>query len=302
MSFLAVSVLDPIATPIGYVLSFFYSFVPSLGVSIILLTCTVMLLLFPLTAKQTRSMIAMQRVQPEIKKIQQRYKSDKSPEARQKQNEEIMRFYQENKINPLSGCLPLLMQMPVFFALFSVLRSIQDHVPTGSKLFHDLCQGEATAAACSSPDFASVKFLGMDLSIAASRASGGFLDTLPYYVLIALVIFTGWYQARQTMARQKSSGVSSPMTAQMQVIGKVMPVVFGLLSLNFAAGLVVYFVTSNFWRIGQQQLVLNKYYDHGRSDTATVEVSSTDPDADAAAEAKAKAAAAARRRKKKRKR
>jgi YidC/Oxa1 family membrane protein insertase len=194
------------------------------------------------------------------------------------------------------------MQMPVFFALFSVLRSIQDHVPTGSKLFHDLCQGEATAAACSSPDFASVKFLGMDLSIAASRASGGFLDTLPYYVLIALVIFTGWYQARQTMARQKSSGVSSPMTAQMQVIGKVMPVVFGLLSLNFAAGLVVYFVTSNFWRIGQQQLVLNKYYDHGRSDTATVEVSSTDPDADAAAEAKAKAAAAARRRKKKRKR
>lgn len=296
------SVLDPIATPIGYVLSFFYSFVPSLGVSIILLTCTVMLLLFPLTAKQTRSMIAMQRVQPEIKKIQQRYKNDKSPEARQKQNEEIMRFYQENKINPLSGCLPLLMQMPVFFALFSVLRSIQDHVPTGSKLFHDLCRPETTAAACNNPDFSSVKFLGMDLSIAASKASGGFADTLPYYVLVALVIFTGWYQARQTMARQKSSG-NTAATAQMQIIGKVMPVVFGLLSLNFAAGLVVYFVTSNAWRIGQQQLVLNKYYDHGRSDTATsnaVEVVSSEASDEAAA--KAKAAAAARRRKKKRKR
>ena len=301
MSLLAVSVLDPIATPIGYVLSFFYSFVPSLGVSIVLLTCTVMLLLFPLTAKQTRSMIAMQRVQPEIKKIQQRYKGDKSPEARQKQNEEIMHFYQENKINPLRGCLPLLMQMPVFFALFSVLRSIEDHVPTGSKLFHDLCAGAGTAAACD-PDFSSLKFLGMDLSIAASNAKGGFLDTLPYYVLVALVIFTGWYQARQTMARAKSSG-NTAATAQMQVIGKVMPVVFGLLSLNFASGLVVYFVTSNVWRIGQQQLVLNKYYDQGRTDAApAVEASARDVTDDDEAAAKAKAAAAARRRKKKRKR
>ena len=113
------SPLSPLYKVIGFLLAAYYEFIPNLGVCIILLTCTVMLVLFPLTAKQARSMIAMQRVQPEIKKIQQRYKDDK-----QKQNEEIMKFYQENKINPLAGCLPLLMQMPVFIALFRLLHRL----------------------------------------------------------------------------------------------------------------------------------------------------------------------------------
>ena len=84
-------------------------------------------------------MIAMQRAQPEIKKLQAKYKDDRS-----KLNEEMMKFYQENKINPLAGCLPLLVQMPVLLALFRVLRSIQDHVPTTghfNQLFRDLCGG-----------------------------------------------------------------------------------------------------------------------------------------------------------------
>ena len=83
-----------------------------------------MLLLYPLTAKQARSMIAMQMVQPEIKRIQAKYKNDRA-----KLNEEMMAFYQENKINPLAGCLPLLIQMPIFFALFRVLRSPYKYVP-----------------------------------------------------------------------------------------------------------------------------------------------------------------------------
>src|SRR5213593_1385865 len=101
----------------GAVLAFFYAVVPSYGVAIIGLTVVVRLLLFPLTAKQARSMQKMQWVQPEIKKIQAKYKDD-----RQKLNEEIMKFYKENSINPLAGCLPLVFQMPVFFALFRVLR------------------------------------------------------------------------------------------------------------------------------------------------------------------------------------
>ena len=109
--------LEPFETAIGWLLAVFYSVVPNLGISIILLTCAVMAVLLPLTAKQARSMIAMQRIQPEIKKIQAKYKDDK-----QKQNEELMKFYQENKINPLSGCLPLIVQMPILFALFRVLR------------------------------------------------------------------------------------------------------------------------------------------------------------------------------------
>ena len=265
--------LDPLYKLIGSILAFFYSVVPphNLGLAIILLTCTVMLVLFPLTAKQARSMIAMQKVQPEIKKIQARYKDDK-----QKQNEEVMKFYRENKINPLSGCLPLLMQMPVFIALFRVLRDIESNIPTtGSfaRLFHDIC-GSATSPTQCDPQ--GLHFLGMNLSVSpleASKVANGFLETLPYYVMVALVVLTGWYQSRQTMARQGAGA-----NPQAQIVGKVMPILFGVFALNFVAGLVVYFVTSNVWRIGQQQLVLNRIYEEGdaKAGPKVVEASSRD--------------------------
>src|SRR6185369_15596203 len=104
--------------------------------AIILLTVAVMLALFPLTAKQAKAMLNMQRAQPEIKKIQAKYKNDRA-----KQNEEMMKFYQENKINPLAGCLPLLVQMPVFLALFRVMRDPYKHIPKGSDLYAAFCTG-----------------------------------------------------------------------------------------------------------------------------------------------------------------
>jgi YidC/Oxa1 family membrane protein insertase len=278
------NVLTELSKAIGWLLAIFYSFIPNLGVAIILLTCTVMLVLFPLTAKQARSMIAMQRVQPEIKKIQAKYKDDK-----QKQNEEVMRFYQENKINPLSGCFPLLMQMPIFFALFGLLHHTASRIPKTGKfnqLYTDICP-HATAAnhyACPHPQ--GLKFLGMDLSVSAAHAgsvTSGFLGTLPYFLMVGLVILTGWYQARQTMARQNQAGANaSPMANQAQMIGKVMPIAFGLISLNFASGLVVYFVTSNSWRIGQQQLVLNKIYDQEAAKAGPKANLGVDVEADAA--------------------
>ena len=107
---------------IAQVLAFFYSLVPSYGVAIILLTLAVMIVVTPLTLKSTRSMLQMQRLQPELKAIQTRYKDD-----RQKMNEELMAFYQENGINPLGGCLPLLVQLPVFLVLFRVVQGITRH-------------------------------------------------------------------------------------------------------------------------------------------------------------------------------
>lgn len=250
--------MEPLYKAIGWLLAFFYELVPphNLGISIILLTCTVMLVLFPLTAKQTRSMLAMQKVQPEIKRLQQLHKNDK-----QKQNEEIMKFYQENKINPLSGCLPLVMQMPIFFALFGVLRNVQKRVPTTGKfstLYHDICYPLKSGGACAKHG---LHFLGMDLSKTAMEAKGTFMSTLPYFVMVGLVVLTGWYQSRQTMARQQKSPNAAPVNQQMQMVTKILPIMFGFFSLRFAAGLVVYFVASNGWRIGQQQLVLNKIYD-----------------------------------------
>ena len=106
---------DAIAT----VLAWFYSLIPNYAIAIALLTLTVMVLLTPLTLKGTKSMLQMQRLQPEMKKLQQQYKGD-----RQKLNEELMKFYQENKINPMGGCLPLLIQMPVFIVLYRVLHKL----------------------------------------------------------------------------------------------------------------------------------------------------------------------------------
>src|SRR5882757_8887549 len=120
----------------GTVLSWLYAIVPNYGIAIIMLTILVRLVLYPLTAKQARSMIAMQRVQPEVKKLQAKYKND-----RQKLNEEMMAFYKENKINPLAGCLPLLVQLPIFFALFRVLHDSYKHIPKTSNLYHALCGG-----------------------------------------------------------------------------------------------------------------------------------------------------------------
>src|SRR6202795_4513398 len=124
---------------IGWLLAFFYIPFHNIGIAIILLTLVIMLVQFPLTAKQARSMIQMQRVQPEIKKIQQKYKDDRA-----KQNEELLKYYQENKINPLARCLPLLLLLPIGIAVLGTFRhpGIQYHIPrtgTFSKLYADMC-------------------------------------------------------------------------------------------------------------------------------------------------------------------
>jgi len=255
--------LDPLYDAFGFLLSFFYSIIPNLGVAIILLTLTVMLLLFPLTAKQTQSMIAMQRVQPEIKKIQQQYKDD-----RQKQNEELLKFYQENKINPLSGCLPLLIQMPVLFALFNTLHNIEDRVPKSgqfNKLFVDLC-GTDTTQACK--EVKGLYFLGMDMLTSPANSgeiTANVIERLPYFIAVAAVMAAGWYQQYQTIRRQKGTAAAdNPMMKQMQMLAKVFPIFFGFIAFNASSGLVMYFLTSSLFRIGQQHFVLNRYYDQAK--------------------------------------
>jgi YidC/Oxa1 family membrane protein insertase len=245
--------LDPLYDLIGWLLAFFYGLVPNLGVAIILLTCTVMLLLFPLTAKQARSMLAMQEVQPELKKIQAKYKGD-----RQKLVEEQQKLFQEHKVNPLGGCLPLLAQFPVFISLFSVLRTTYKNVPLDSKLFDDLCGQHETVKACGAADGfpKHLEFLGMDLSVTPLNAEGGFFTVLPYFVLVAMIVLTGLFQSRQTQ-RTTPKGGANP---QMQMIGKVLPIVFGVISLSFPAGLCVYFLISNVWRLGQQEVIFRKIH------------------------------------------
>ncbi len=313
---LAGSFLDPLYRIVGWLLALLYYPTHSLGLAIILLTLIVMCVQFPLIAKQTRSMILMQRVQPEIKKIQQKYKDDRA-----KQNEELLKYYQENKINPLAGCLPLLLILPIGIAVLDTFRrpGIQYHIPrsgTLSKLYVDICKNTqispkdcGTAIKTHAPS--TLHFLGLHLNLsAASAIPDGVVTAAPYFVLLALVIFTGWYQVRQTQARQAKSGGTAP-NAQMQAVTKVMPVFFGVISYGFNSATTIYFVVSNIWRIGQQHFVLNKMYEeeHGGAKSSSPpaigrDVGETNPTgaADSPNGAAGPSPNAARRKKKKRKR
>ena len=185
--------LNPLFEAIGWLLALFYSVIPNLGVAIILLTFTIMLILYPLTAKQAKSMIAMQRVQPEIKKLQAKYKND-----RQKLNEEMMKFYKENKINPLAGCL----------AAPGPAADLLRAVPGAARPREVRPDGleRSTSALCTGPTGAQrdvdgllpssvnhLKFLGMDLQLSAVDAHNGALNAAPYFILVGLVILTGYH-------------------------------------------------------------------------------------------------------------
>jgi YidC/Oxa1 family membrane protein insertase len=245
VSFLA-SLWNSLIDGMGAILAFLYSIIPNYGVAIIGLTVLVRLALFPLTAKQARSMQKMQLIQPELKKLQAQYKND-----RQKLNEEIMKFYKENQVNPMAGCLPLVFQMPVFFALYRVLYAPHKHMPTDSKLFHQIC-GDLTSKACgTAPNHPKgLSFLGLDLGKAAAQVSGGFSSALPYFLLIALVVVTGYLQFKQTQSRQTAQA-----NPQMAVMGKIFPAMFAFISYRLPSGVVLYFLVSNGWQIGQQALI-----------------------------------------------
>jgi len=178
--------------------------------SIVALTIIVRIVLVPLTVRQIHSMQNLQRHAPEMKEIQRKYKGD-----RQKMNEELMKFYRENNINPASSCLPLLLQFPIFISLFYVLRNFSKHVP----------------------DQSSLSFFHVVPSIAdptTSHWSG--------YLLIAI------YAASQIAS---TYFMSATMDKTQRSIMMVLPIAFIPLIARFPAGLVLYWMTTNLWTVGQ---------------------------------------------------
>src|SRR3954464_868894 len=259
---------------IAQVLEFFYSLIPNYAIAIAMLTLTVMIILTPLTLKGTRSMMMMQIVQPELKKLQAQYKDD-----RQKLNEEMMKFYKENNINPMSGCLPLLIQMPVFFFLYRTLYQLLNRAPYGEDM------GAATARAANNVQKGvyekfgyfrpkhlthskqmyidlshsrQMKSGGINLAESAQKAlSHGFSTAWPYLVLVLAVTATSYYQQRQIAGRNPQAAQANP---QQQMLMKIMPIFFAFISLTLPAGIVVYFFVSNVFRIGQQALITHTMY------------------------------------------
>ncbi|MBA3653783.1 MAG: YidC/Oxa1 family membrane protein insertase [Actinobacteria bacterium] len=221
-------------------LAFFYdNVVQDYAASIALLTITVMLVLSPLTWKGTRSMLAMQRLQPEIKRLQAKHKDD-----RQALNEAMMAFYKDHKVNPLSGCLPQLVQFPVLIVMFRVIRGLThtagpQYVDKGTQLFQALKDAGGHMVS-----------LGVDFSQRAGATKGS--DAIPLYILIAMVVATSFWQSRQMMARNPAAAQANP---QMQMMQKFFPLLSGLISFNLPGGVVLYFLVSNLFRIAQQTLM-----------------------------------------------
>lgn len=261
---------DLIARP----LQFFYELWPNYGAAIALLTLAIMLLLLPLTLKGTRSMLAMQKLQPELKKLQAKHRDD-----RQKLNEEVMKFYKENNINPLSGCMPLLLQMPVFFILYRTLYDLINRRPFGFDLgasvgrslngvdpgywdkfgfFHPKHIEQSSRLYQDLSHTNEMRSFGLDLAISAQRAlTHNFTTALPYLVMVLAVAGTSYYQQRQIAGRNPAAATANPQQAMLM---KIMPVFFAFISLTLPAGIVVYFLVSNLFRVGQQGLITRTMY------------------------------------------
>ncbi|WP_420611864.1 YidC/Oxa1 family membrane protein insertase [Candidatus Spongiisocius sp.] len=225
---------------LGTILSFFYDLVPNYGIAIIGLTIVVNLLVFPLTLKQVRSTRAMQEIQPEMERLRREYKGDQETI-----NQKVMELYRERGVSPFGCVLPLLVQMPVWFALFRVLRDPANSLPSDSELLVAASEG-------------ALRFLTMDLDLAPSEvvsSQGLFaVATVPYLLLVGFVILTGYLQ-QKLLSPPKQSNVSNPQAEAVQRMTKILPLMFGVISYIWPSGLNLYFATSNVFRTGQQLLI-----------------------------------------------
>jgi YidC/Oxa1 family membrane protein insertase len=218
------NILQPLIDFASGVLVWFHDAGLSWGGAIIALTVATRALLIPLTYKQIKGMRALQALQPQIKEIQQKFKND-----RQRMQQEMMRFYQENKVNPFASCIPLLAQLPVFITLFYALRT---------DLRIDICNQDALPCGDIPGNWGESFLFIPDLT---AKAEGG--------VLIALLVLYVVTQlaAGLVMATSADSTQRTLMFA--------LPLIFVPFIITFPAGLVLYWITTNVWTIGQQYAV-----------------------------------------------
>jgi YidC/Oxa1 family membrane protein insertase len=247
-------IFHPLFQLFGLILAAIYSVVPDYALSIIGLTIIIMLALTPVTVKSTKSMIAMQRLQPEMKKLQAKYKG---AENRETLNQEMMKLYKENGTSPFGACLPSLLQMPFLIVLYSLIRGLSNttkvngvvkglprYIPSNSRMYQDL---RASSGKMHS-------WFGMDLSSKpfAHHGASQALLTLPYLALIAMAIFLQYYQMKQMNSRNPQAAAANP---QMQTMQKYFPLIFGVIYLNVPTGATIYMVVSSAMRIATQEVM-----------------------------------------------
>jgi len=242
-------IFQPLYEALAWVMAMFYALIPNFAVAIALLTVAVMVVTSPLTVKSTRSTIAMQRLAPELKKIQQKYKGDKAT-----LNEEMMKLYREHNINPAGGCLPMLIQLPVFVVLYGVIRGLTNTVKRNGKivaepryisknthLYHQLLVANGH-----------MKAFGLDLAGTMFTHHAHWYDAIPYGSIVLVAIGLQYLQMRQLNSRNQGAAQANP---QMQMMQRYMPLIFAVIYIRISAGVNVYFVVSSLCRIGIQEAI-----------------------------------------------
>ncbi|WEH16749.1 membrane protein insertase YidC [Streptomyces sp. VNUA24] len=251
------SLFSFITTPVSWVIVQFHKvygavFGPDTGwawgLSIVSLVILIRICLIPLFVKQIKATRAMQTLQPEMKKIQERYKNDK-----QRQSEEMMKLYKETGTNPLSSCLPILAQSPFFFALYHVLNSIANNDTIGV-INQSLLESAQKAHIFGAP--LAAKFTDSTADVVALDAS---LTTVRIVTAVMIVLMSAsqFYTQRQLMTKNVDTTVKTPFMQQQKMLMYVFPVMFAVFGINFPVGVLVYWLTTNVWTMGQQMYVIH---------------------------------------------
>ena len=251
------SLFSFITTPVSWVIVQFHKVYGAIfgpdtgwawGLSIVSLVILIRICLIPLFVKQIKATRAMQTLQPEMKKIQERYKNDK-----QRQSEEMMKLYKETGTNPLSSCLPILAQSPFFFALYHVLNSIANNDTIGS-INQSLLDSAQKAHIFGAP--LAAKFTDSSSKVEALQAT--LTDVrIVTAIMIILMSASQFYTQRQLMTKNVDTTVKTPFMQQQKMLMYVFPVIFAVFGINFPVGVLVYWLTTNVWTMGQQMYVIH---------------------------------------------
>ncbi|MFK4224541.1 membrane protein insertase YidC [Streptomyces sp. NPDC019890] len=252
------SLFSFITTPVSWVIVQFHTLYGAIfgpntgwawGLSIVSLVILIRICLIPLFVKQIKSTRNMQALQPKMKAIQERYKSDK-----QRQSEEMMKLYKETGTNPLSSCLPILAQSPFFFALYHVLSSIASGKTIG--VINESLLDSARQAHIFGAPLAS-KFTDSPEKVAALGAT---LTDVRIVTAIMIVMMSAsqFYTQRQLMQKNVDLTVKTPYMQQQKMLMYIFPVIFAVMGINFPVGVLVYWLTTNVWTMGQQMYVINQ--------------------------------------------
>jgi YidC/Oxa1 family membrane protein insertase len=220
--------------------------------SIVFLVVVIRILLIPLFVRQIKASRGMQLVQPEIQKLQKKYKGKTDPASRQAMQQEMMQIYRDNGTSPFASCIPILAQMPIFFALFRVLSSLQ-FVAEGTYPGRDSI-GPITQAVAAEAE---------NSSIFGARLSDTFLqsDVLSVKIICAVLVVimsatTLFTQRQLTMKNMPQSALDNPLARQQRILMYIFPVIFAVSGVSFPIGVLLYWTTSNVWTLGQQWWVI----------------------------------------------